>query len=391
MKRVWILVLIGCMSCDTSEKIAPEFYDCVQVNPNTINSAETNSYQSFLDQLAKKGLPGIILSIDHPRKGFWVGASGQADIANHVAMKSCNISRVGSTVKTFTATSILLLVEDGKLSLEDKAMTYLPSGIVRKLKNADQATIRQLLNHTSGIYNYIQDAKFQTASLNNLTRVWQPEDLLTYAYGRDPYFRVGEGCQYSNTNYILLGMIIEKISGMHFSTFFKQRIFDPFGLRLTSFNILDPIPFGLARGYIDIYSDGEIIEATRFSGWDYYTADGGLISNAQDLVIFMKLLHQGKIISEASLQEMQTTVPLPDNPEFYKTSCGLGIFRAETEYGIAYFHSGDAIGYYANMMYFPETGVSISWQTNGNYGTLDKLFSSKQAFKDFISLAHKSD
>jgi D-alanyl-D-alanine carboxypeptidase len=389
MKKIITIITIACLGCDSSEIIPAQFYDCVQANPITVNATEAASYQAHIDQLVNRGIPGIILAIDHPEKGFWVGASGQADIASKVTMKSCNISRAGSIAKTFTATSVLLLIQDGKLSLDDKAMAYLPSGTVGKLKNADQATIRQLLNHTSGIYNYIQDAKFQTASLNDLARVWQPEDLLSYAYGRDAYFAVGKGCQYSNTNYILLGMIIEKVSGLHFSLFFKQRIFDPFGLTFTSFNINDPIPKGLARGYIDLYSNGEITEATHFSGWDYYTADGGLISNSQDLAKFIKLLQEGKILSTESLKEMQTVVPLPENSDFFKTFCGLGIFRAETDYGTAYFHSGDAIGYYGNMMYFSDSGVSIAWQTNGNYGTLDKLFSSKEAFQGFMELAHQ--
>lgn len=102
----------------------------------------------------------------------------------------------------------------------------------------------------------------------------------------------------------------------------------------------------------------------------------------------MKLLHQEKILSNESLKEMQSFVALPDDSEFFKTYCGLGVFKAETDYGITYFHSGDAIGYYASMMYFPETGVTISWQTNGNYGTLDKLESSKEAFIGFMNLAH---
>ena len=388
MKKVLFLFCIAIASCESSNILPSQFYDCLQSAQNTVSVAEAASYQAHIDQLVSSGIPGIIFAIDHPEKGYWVGASGQADIASKVPMKTCNISRAGSTVKTFTATSILLLAEDGKLSLDDKASDYLSAELVRKLKNSEQASIRQLLNHTSGIYNYIQDAKFQTASLNDLTRVWQPEDLLSYAYGRDAYFAVGSGCQYSNTNYILLGMIIEKVSGLHFSVFFKQRIFDPFGLSFTSFNINDPVPKGLARGYIDIYSNGEITETTYFSGWDYYTADGGLIANPQDLVKFMKLLHNGKIISNQSLNEMQRVVPLPDEAEFFKTSCGLGIFRTDTDYGAAYFHSGDAIGYYASMMYFPETGVTIAWQTNGNYGTLDKLQSSKEAFMGFMDIAH---
>lgn len=248
MKKIVFLLAILFSGCESSEIIPSQFYDCIQTNQLTVSSAEAASYQAHIDHLVSRGVPGIMLTIDHPQKGFWTGASGQADIASQVPMKSCNISRAGSTVKTFTATSILLLVEDGKLSLEDKARDYLPAAMVKKLKNADQATVRQLLNHTSGIYNYIQDPKFQTASLNDLARVWQPEDLLSYAYGRDAYFAAGTGCQYSNTNYILLGLIIEKVSGLHFSLFLKREFLTLLGWHSPHLMLMTQYPKDLPEG-----------------------------------------------------------------------------------------------------------------------------------------------
>ncbi|MFZ5999444.1 MAG: serine hydrolase domain-containing protein [Bacteroidota bacterium] len=387
MRTTFLLMLILIASCETAEVIAPEFYNCVSYATNTADKTHAEKLQTYINDLTARGVPGMILTIDHPKKGYWTGAAGMADIANNVPMQTCNISRAGSTVKTYTATAILLLAEEGKLSLDDKAAIYLPAHIVKKIDNADVATIRQLLNHTSGIYNYIQDLKFQTASLNDLTRVWQPEELLSYAYGRKSYFEPGASCQYTNTGYILLGMIIEKVSGLHFSKFFEQRIFKPLRLQYTSFNIDDPIPHGLVRGYVDMYSNKQLVEATHFSGWDYYTADGGLISNTQDMAVFIRSLFEARIISDRSLEEMEGWVDMPDGASFFNIKCGLGVFKIETPYGIAYHHSGDAIGYYATMLYFPETGVSIAWQTNGNYGSIDPLISSKEAFDAMMKLA----
>ncbi len=175
-----------------------------------------------------------------------------------------------------------------------KLRNILPGDILDKLSNARQSTIRQLLNHSSGIYNYIQSLKFQTASVNDLTRVWHPYDLLEYAYNKPATFKCGEDVEYSNTNYVLLGMIIEKITGEPFYQAFKTKIFEPLHLESTQFAAEDPVPENIIRGYIDFYSKLQLMESTHYSGWDYYTADGGLISNVHDLSVFMRALFNGE-------------------------------------------------------------------------------------------------
>jgi D-alanyl-D-alanine carboxypeptidase len=383
----FILALFLLNSCRKGENIEPVFYNC---NFNFADSSSTNpnnnKYQSLIDDMTSSGVVGITMSVYQPRAGMWIGAGGKADLHNNIDMKPCNISRVGSTVKMFTATTVLKLIEEGKLGLDDKIADYLQGDMINKIENADIATIRQLLQHSSGIYNYIQNLKFQTASLNDLIKEWKPDDLLKYAYNQKAYFLPGEDVRYSNTGYILLGLLIEKIEGKPFYEVFEEKLFNPLALTLTKFAAEDPVPYGIVRGYIDMYSNLQVIESTYFSGWDYYTADGGLISNPYDMSIFFEALMNGEIIDSNSLNEMLTwKTPKEQDPDFFPITYGLGIFKIDTPDGIAYMHSGDAIGYYANMLYLPGDSMTIVYAVNSNYGKIDQFVSTKEAMEKIIS------
>jgi D-alanyl-D-alanine carboxypeptidase len=373
-------------SCRKGENIEPSFYSCNFPFADSSNGNPDNTrYNSLLANLTSSGVPGILMSVYHQDKGLWLGACGKADLHNDVNMQSCNISRAGSTVKMFTAVTVLLMQEEGKLDIDDKISDYLEGDVINKIENAEKATIRQLLQHSSGIYNYIQSTQFQTASLNDLIREWTSEDLLKYAYHKKAYFQPGEDVRYSNTNYILLGMLITKVEGKPFYKVFEEKLFNPLGLTLTSFAAEDPVPDGIARGYIDIYSNLQVIESTYFSGWDYYSADGGLISNPCDLNNFFRSLMNGNVLNPNSMAEMLTwKAPKEQDPEFFNMWYGLGIFKMETPQGIAYFHSGDAIGYYCNMIYFPDDGTTVVYASNGNYGKIDEFISTKAAFENII-------
>lgn len=382
----FLLIVFSLCSCEKGETIAPAFYDCSFdfTDSSSLNPAD-GKYQSLIDGITASGVVGITMSVYHPQTGMWTGASGKADLHNDVDMKSCNIARVGSTVKMFTAVTVLKLKEEGKLNLDDKISSYLSGDVIDKIENADKATIRQLLQHSSGIYNYIQNLKFQTASLNDLIREWQPEDLLKYAYKKNAYFQPGEDVTYSNTNYILLGLLIEKIEGKPFYKVFEEKLFLPLELKLTRFAAEDPVPDGIARGYIDLYSKLQVVESTYFSGWDYYTADGGLISNPYDLNKFFRALMSGQILDAASLSEMlDWKTPKEQDPEFFPIHYGLGIFKMDTPEGTAYFHSGDAIGYYANMIYFPNDSSAIAYSVNSNYGKIDQFVSTREAIEKIL-------
>lgn len=374
-------------ACTKSTQIEPAYYNCsFTFNDSSFKNSDNNKYQLLLKNVAGSGVVGINMSVYTPQAGMWLGAAGKADLYNNVSMKPCTISRMGSTVKMFTAVTVLKLAEEGKLNIDDKASNYLQGDVITKIENADKATIRQLLQHSSGIYNYIQNLQFQTASLNNLIKEWKPVELLQYAYGKKAYFNPGADVSYSNTGYIMLGMIIEKVTGKPFYKIFEEKIFTPLNLTSTKFAAENPVPAGIARGYIDFYSNLQVTESTYYSGWDYYTADGGLISNPYDMNRFFTALMTGQIINNMSLTQMLNwQTPKEQDADYFPIEYGLGIFKIQTAKGIAYMHSGDAIGYYANMLYFPADGTTIVYATNSNYGKIDNLISSKQAVENIIN------
>ncbi|MBX7109437.1 MAG: beta-lactamase family protein [Chitinophagales bacterium] len=389
MKYTFIIfTLLLITACRKGDDIAPAFYSCqFSFNDSSSTSPDNIRYQDLLNSITGSGVTGITMSVYHTGRGTWNGASGKADLHNNIDMQPCNISRVGSTVKMFTATVVLQLQEEGKLNLDDKIAAYLPGDVIDKIENADQATIRQLLQHSSGIYNYIQNLSFQTASINDLLKEWHADDLLKYAYHKSAYFSAGADVRYSNTNYILLGLLLEKLEGKPLYRVFDERLFAPLGLTLTQFAGNNHVPDGIVRGYIDLYSNLQVIESTYYSGWDYYTADGGLISNPYDMNVFFRALMKGEIINATSLQEMLTwKKPLEEDTEFFPIYYGLGIFKIETPQGIAYMHSGDAIGYYANMLFFPADSTTVVYAVNSNYGKIDQFVSTKDAIENIIAI-----
>ena len=386
--KIYITLIIAILaSCQKEEDIKPNFYQC-NMNFEDSSSANPNNlaYQKILDDMTHSGIVGVTMSVYTKEYGMWLGTSGKADLHNNIDLEVCNITRVGSIVKTSTATVVLKLCEEGKISLDDKISDYLDGDYMDKIENANKATIRQLLQHSSGIYNYIDNLVFQTASINDLIREWKADDLLKYAYNKKAYFQPGEDVQYSNTNYILLGLLIEKIEGKPLYQVFDEIIINPLGLTNTLFAGKDPVPDGIIRGYVDFYSKLQVIESTYYSGWDYYTADGGLISNPYDLNIFIRALMNGEIINSNSLDEMLNfKTPKTQYPDFFDRHYGLGIIKYDTEYGEVYAHDGSAVGYYAHMMFFPDDSTTVVYAVNSNFGTIDGLISSKSLLEKMFS------
>ncbi len=381
------LVILCCSSllltCDREPVRSQQSYDCEltvpdppPLIPGALNLA------GIMQDLTTLAVPGAQWAITDADGQTWTGAAGVADVYNQVRLQPCHRTRVGSTVKIFTAVTCLLLQEEGLINLDDRVADYLSTEQLEGFRNIDEITLRQLLHHTSGLPNYITNPRFQTASLNELEKVWTPGELLAYSRDEPAEFPPGTDVRYSNTGYVLLGDVITQVAGKPFYEVFRERLFTPLGLAHTQFAATDPVPRDLVRGYVDLYANGELINATYYSGWDYFTADGGLISNAYDLSRFLHLLFGGTVLRSGSLTEMMEW--LPDeigDPETFPTDYGLGIFRITTPFGPAYIHSGDAIGYFASVAYFPGQEISLSWTVNANYGSLDEFTQSRSAME----------
>ncbi len=249
-----------------------------------------------------------------------------------------------------------------------------------KVNNARESTVRMLLNHTSGIADVIDDNSFYLAVLNNPARKWTPDELIPYVYGDAPEFAPGTDASYSNTNFLLLVMVIEAATGQDHARLLREKIIEPLDLSNTSYYWHDPLPANTAQGYFDLYNNGTILNMTNYntgSGNGY----GGLYSNVYDLQTFIEaLVREKKVLSAAGLAQMLT---FTDPVEDANRANGLGIFRdflerAPDEY--AYGHRGRDLGYTADMYWFPEKDLTMVYFVN--YGT-DAKSDLKETFFDF--------
>ena len=242
--------------------------------------------------------------------------------------------RVGSVTKSFVATVLLQLVGEGKLKLDDSLDHWLP-GLV---PNGGSITIRQLLQHTSGLYDYVNDAGFRAAVLANPLRVWTPRQLVKVAVSHRPLFTPGRRWSYSNTNYILAGLVIHAVTHRSVAAELRDRIFRPLGLRQTSFPTGPTISGPHAHGYV-FYGTPLVRDTAQVSPSGAWAA-GAIISTVTDVAIFYRALLGGRLLRPPLLSEMETTVRTGDGDGY-----GLGLLALRTGCGRMLGHDGDFPGY----------------------------------------------
>jgi D-alanyl-D-alanine carboxypeptidase len=273
---------------------------------------------------------------------------------------------VGSITKTFTATVILQLAEAGKLQLDDAVAKYQPD-----VPNGAHISILHLLNMTSGLYNYSEDTGFDETLTSQPTKVWQPRELLAIAFKHPPYFAPGAGFHYSNTNYILLGLIAEQLSGKPLAEQFQKRIFSPLSIHSTSLPPLTAaaLPNPHPQGYtsksggecpdVQVQSQAnQLCNVTNTNpswGW----AAGSAISTLADLRIWAKALATGALLSAATQQERLTWVQVRPGAQY-----GLGIFDIDDFLG----HNGSLPGFQSFMGYRPQQNQMVIVLANLDQG-----------------------
>jgi len=300
------------------------------------------------------GDAGITMGIQLADKKPVVGAAGDADVRG-VAMAPDSIADIGSITKTFVAALTLLLKEEGLLSLDDTLEQWITG-----IPNGEEITIRQMLSHTSGIYNYTNSPTFGAdwgASIQAGTPLIQtPQDLVDYALAEEPLFEPGSSWEYSNTNFVLLGMIIEKATGESFTHQLRTRLLDPLGLKNTYMAGTEAVP-NRARRYLD---EGELLDVTDISHMSWAWAAGAMASTPEDLMKWADALYGGQVLSEASLTEMKT----PARPSGQGASYGLGTLILNLNGKTAYGHDGATEGGLAFFMWVPEDGESLALTVN---------------------------
>jgi len=293
--------------------------------------------QQLLEELVATGQPGAIGLARHGKE-TWRGASGLAILDPEQPMRPGLRYKVGSITKTFTATVVLQLVGERKLRLGDSVERWLP-GLV---PNGDHITIRQLLQHTSGLFDYAEDPRIAEPYLQgDLEFVWRPRQLIAIATEHPPLFPPGTSWSYSNTGYVLLGLIIRAATHSSVQQQLQTRILHPLGLRHTSFPVTNPHIAGPhAHGYqLGAGPGGTPLDFTGLSpSWAWAT--GNMVSTVDDVARFHRALLRGRLLPPGLLRAMQTTVATGSGFRY-----GLGLVSIELPCGTFWGHEGGLPGY----------------------------------------------
>jgi D-alanyl-D-alanine carboxypeptidase len=257
--------------------------------------------------------------------------------------------RIGSVTKTFVASVVLELAGEGALSLDDTIDKWFPT-----FPTGHSIHVRQLLSHTSGIYNYTDDASFESAAASDPKRVWKPEELVDVAAKQPLYFSPGASWHYSNTNFIMLGVIAEAVAQRGIAELVRTRLLEPVGLHATFFDGSEPVTGTMVSGF---GSKGADVTSAHDPSWAW--AAGAMVATPGDLATWITALVEGKVLPEAQLTEMKTTVATETSSMRY----GLGLFELSSKVtagaGTAYGHNGAIPGFYTQAFVFPDKGLTI--------------------------------
>ncbi|MYR30653.1 MULTISPECIES: serine hydrolase domain-containing protein [unclassified Streptomyces] len=339
-------------------------------------------------QAADTGSLGVIVRVDS-------GDGKPVEIAKQAAwtkddhtLAAGDQFRVGSNTKTVTATLVLQQVAENKISLDDTVEKWLP-GVV---KNGNDITVRMLLNHTSGLGDFLLTPEFLPSLTGQEKRTWRPQELLAITPEQDPPAEPGETYSYSNANYEALGLILEKATGSSLAELIKEKITGP--LKMNDSYLATDADWSTGRQHVTGYEPNaerlkEILSDTvylpdgvGFAGperpddnvdtsaidpsWSW--AAGGMVSTAADWQTFLTALNSGELLPEAQLKQMRTTVDAPEEGGGY----GLGLMRVDTDCGTVWGHTGGLPGY-SSEIYTDATGTrSVAVFSNTNFGIKDK-------------------
>ncbi|MEO1055581.1 MAG: serine hydrolase domain-containing protein [Actinomycetota bacterium] len=323
-----------------------------ELDADTSTALATAAMESF----AAASTPGAVIGVRTP-EGTWVSTIGSADIEGSAPITADIHQRIGSITKTFTVTALLQLAEAGELSLDDPIGDYIEG------TPSPDATLRQLAQMQSGIPSYTLDDAFQEILFTQPDTVWTPEELVGLVADNDPDFAPGEELFYSNTNTVLLGQVIEQVTGQPIQEVLQQQIIEPLGLTGTLFPTDSSIPDPHPRGYTTQGQDDALpADATDWDPSWGFTA-GAMISTLDDLLTYSEALATGDGLLGAELQAERidstvTDVP-PNTPQ---RSYGIGIGSQQGWYG----HSGELPGFNTFMQHHLDSGITVIVMTNSD-------------------------
>ena len=310
--------------------------------------------QTIIDKYIEEGVPGLQVVVKS-KDGWYVTQGGYADMDRKTPIMGDGTTWIFSITKTYTAALIMKMNEKNQLSLDNPIKQYLPAAIASKLKNSNKITVRNLLNHSSGIVNFIELDEYRARQFADPLTQPSATEILDIVYDQDAMFEPGSETYYSNTNYLLLGIILEKLSGKSFEHLLRSEIIDPLKLKHTYFNLTATqiASLGFPEYYFDLEGNGQLRNGTA---WNHALGNsssswGGIAARPTDVILFYEALAQGKVVKPKSLREMQQ----------YQNDLGLGIESYQYLPGSTrqFGHEGDGVGNSTMVLYIPDSKALI--------------------------------
>ncbi len=329
--------------------------DALNSDPTPALSLE-ESLQFTLDSARQlNNLTGLSAAVILPDRSTWLGVSGMSDPTTSQQIEPDMLFGIGSITKTYTAVLILQLMEEGLLTLDDPLHQWLP-----RFPNIDStATLRQLLTHTSGIFSYTDDPVFFEFMFDDPTRNITPEEIFTFV--KEPLFAPGNGWSYSNTNFILLGMVIEAVTHSSVDVELRNRLLNPLNLDNTYLNVEGITTDNFAHNWSSfLRGDGVLEDISSFPRIALYRAawtSGAMISTAEETARFTEALYSGEVLNQATMEKMLAFHPISQS---VWTGYGLGVQRIEVLDRELWGHGGSIPGYVSFTLYSNQDKVSIA-------------------------------
>ncbi|MGW8377314.1 serine hydrolase domain-containing protein [Streptomyces sp. ODS28] len=329
--------------------------------------------QRAMEEAVRDGVPGVTAGAEDAR-GPWKSAAGIGDLRDGRPRGADDHYRVASVTKTFVATVVLQLDTERRLRLDDTVERWLPGVVRGHGHDGRRITLRQLLNHTSGIYEFLEDKDFRSrfstreALEKHRYDTATARQLVDVAMQHAPYFPPGTDWHYSNTNYQLLGMVIRKATGHSYAQEIRHRILRPLGLRHTYVPHTDPrMPRPSSRGYTRFSADPDErpYDVTEFNP-SSASASGGMISTSADLNRFYSALLRGRLLDARHLAAMKTTVPA--EAEHPGARYGLGLIERRLSCGrTVWGHTGGIVGSATEAVTTADGRHSLALNFNGDW------------------------
>jgi len=350
------------------------------------NFSKASALDSIMKSYTTNLLPGVSMAVYSEAEGWWAGSKGYASVEKKIPMQNCHLQYIQSVSKSYIAVEILQLKEQGKIDLDATITKYLPARYSKYIMNAEKITVRMLLNHRSGVPEYNQDPEFVSEVILHPLKDFSSEDCLKAIANKDLQFTPGSKYQYTNTNYLLLSLIGDAITGDH-AAYIKTNIFKPLGLNNSYYgkdhNYLDKLD--LPQSYWDVFNVGIPVNITPFQKMTVACSKGddGIVCTTTDAVKFLKGLMEGKLLKPESLKEMLDFVKDEKGHNRY----GMGISYFDLGGLPAYGHGGGGIGAGCGLVYVPSHKIYVFLSTNLGVFVDSNLSKKAEEFRDAVLMA----